>query len=339
MYKAFLIHLATNMWCDLPRSQMPHVDINSYREGLPYTWEKLYPLLGYHNQSGYYDDLFCDDGVWERVTRKFAEKGGNMLVIDVGDAVRFKSHPEISLPHAWSIDKLKSELARCRDLGLQVVPKMNFSTCHDAWLKEYQRQVSTPVYYRVCADLIAETAEIFDAPAIFHIGMDEEAAHMQATHSICIVRQGNLWWHDLNFFCDEVRKAGARPCMWSDKLWDMSDPAEFARNVPKDVIQNNWYYRWVDEPAPQPGDSADLAFFRRGVKAFCQLDEMGYDQLPCGSNWAYDGNIRLIVDFCKKNLKRKPLGYMTAPWLFTMPDAESVLDDAIDQFCREIPYM
>ena len=84
MYKAFLIHLATNMWCDRPRSQMPHIDVNAYREMLPYTWETLYKLLGYHNCSGYYDDLFCDDAVWERVTRTFAEKGGNMLVIDVG---------------------------------------------------------------------------------------------------------------------------------------------------------------------------------------------------------------------------------------------------------------
>ncbi|MBE6357315.1 MAG: Tat pathway signal protein [Lentisphaerae bacterium] len=339
MYKAFLIHLSVNMWSDRPGSALPPLDINAFREGLPYTWEKLYELRGYHNQAGYYKELFLDDGVWERVTRKFAERGGNMLVIDVGDAVKYKSHPEIPVANAWSIERLKDELARCRDLGLEVVPKLNFSTCHDAWLGEYHRQVSSPVYYRVCSDLIAEVAEIFDSPAIFHIGMDEEAAYMQATHSISVVRQGDLWWHDLNFLCEEVRKTGARPCMWSDKLWDLDDPGEFVRNVPKDVIQNNWYYRWIDDPVPKPGDSANLAFFRRGVKAFLQLDEMGYDILPCGSNWAYDGNIRLIVDFCKKNLKRPPLGYMTAPWLFTMPEAECVLDDAIEQFCSEIPRM
>ena len=28
-------------------------------------------------------------------------------------------------------------------MGLEVIPKMNFSTCHDSWLKNYQRMVST----------------------------------------------------------------------------------------------------------------------------------------------------------------------------------------------------
>jgi len=38
-------------------------------------------------------------------------------------------------------------------MGLEPIPKRNFSTAHDTWIKEYGRQVSTSVYYLVCADL------------------------------------------------------------------------------------------------------------------------------------------------------------------------------------------
>ena len=63
-----------------------------------------------------------------------------------------------------------------RALGIEPLPKLNFSTCHDAWLGPYSRMVSTPAYYDVCRDLIDEVAELFGGPRFFHLGMDEETA-------------------------------------------------------------------------------------------------------------------------------------------------------------------
>ena len=41
---------------------------------------------------------------------------------------------------------MRKELDRMRALGLEPLPKLNFSTCHDAWLKDYHRMISTPQY-------------------------------------------------------------------------------------------------------------------------------------------------------------------------------------------------
>lgn len=95
-----------------------------------------------------------------------------------------------------------------RSLGLTPIPKLNFSTGHDAWLKEYSRMVSTPVYYQVCEDLIKEVAEAFDYPEYFHLGLDEEDAKNQRRLSYCCIRQGDLWWHDAYFFFDICEKRG-----------------------------------------------------------------------------------------------------------------------------------
>jgi len=97
----------------------------------------------------------------------------NALVLDLGDGVRWDSHPEIAVENAWTPAKLREELDRARELGIEPLPKLNFSTAHDAWLGPYSRMVSTPQYYEVCRDLIDEASELFGRPRLFHLGMDE----------------------------------------------------------------------------------------------------------------------------------------------------------------------
>ena len=48
------------------------------------------------------------------------------------------------------------------------------------------------------------------------------------------------------------------------------------------------------------------------IKGFLDLNELGYDQLPTGSNFMYPGNFPQMVDFCQKNIKNV-VGYMTFP--------------------------
>ena len=72
------------------------------------------------------------------------------------------------------MEKLRNEIARLREMGLEPIPKMNFSTAHDIWLGEYSRMVSTKTYYRVCEDLIRDVAELFDHPRLMHIGFRSE---------------------------------------------------------------------------------------------------------------------------------------------------------------------
>ena len=113
--------------------------------------------------------LRFDETLWNDIIRKMSQVGMNMLVLDLGDGVRYRSHPEIAVENAWSVEKLKDELIKLRDLGLEPIPKMNFSTWHDAWLGKYQKMVSSDTYYTVCSDLIAEVCEIFDKPRLFQL--------------------------------------------------------------------------------------------------------------------------------------------------------------------------
>ena len=98
------------------------------------------------------DPLACDDAEWRTVTDRMAERGYNMILIDLNEGVEYESRPEIAVKGAWSVEKLRSELSRLRKLGLEPIPKLNFSAMHDEWLGDYGRMLCTDEYYRACAD-------------------------------------------------------------------------------------------------------------------------------------------------------------------------------------------
>ncbi len=285
-----LLHMGTNMWSDVP-----------VRHWGPFKGDELKLVC----QA---DHLRFDESVWRVVTGRMAAAGMNQVVIDLGEALQYESHPELAVKGSWAVERFRKELARLRGLGLEPIPKLNFSTAHDAWLKAYGRQVSTPLYYTVCADLIREMCAIFDTPRLFHLGYDEETAVHQSQYGYVVMRQGELWWHDFLFFVKETEKRGARPWIWSDYYWN--HPAEFLNRMPKSVLQSNWYYDASFDPAK-----------RKEVQAYLDLDKAGFEQAPTGSNWGTDANFRGTVEFCKSNLAPERLkGYLMAPWFFTLPE-------------------
>lgn len=117
IYWACLVHLSFNMWCDRETADWP----------------------GYGIYKPY---LRFDGTLWNDLVEEIARAGVNMVVLDLGDGVQYRSRPEIAVTGAWSREKLRQEIARLRDRGIEPIPKMNFSTAHDAWLREYSRCVS-----------------------------------------------------------------------------------------------------------------------------------------------------------------------------------------------------
>ncbi len=222
---------------------------------------------------------------------------------------------------AWSVERLKQELGKMRALGLEPIPKLNFSTCHDQWLGDYARRVSTPEYYAVCRDLIAEVIEIFDRPRLFHLGMDEEDMKHQRRFEYVVVRQYDLWWRDFLFLVEQVEKGGARPWIWSDYLWE--HPEAFFQRMPKSVLQSNWYY------------GADFSRDITAVKAYLDLEAHGFDQVPTLSNWTTPENIEGTVRFCRENVAPERLhGFLLAPWRPTLEECRPRHMDAIEHFAR-----
>jgi len=229
------------------------------------------------------------------------EAGINMVVIDLGEGVKYKSHPELAVRNSWTITHLKKELEKMRAMGLEPIPKLNFSTAHDNWLGKYSRCVSTDIYYGVCRDLIEEVIQLFGKPRFFHLGMNEETAAHQARFCYVVVRQDELWWHDFYFLVNEVEKRGVRSWVWSDYLWGHQD--DFFKKMPKSVLQSNWYY----------GNKFDKKI--EYVKAYLDLEAHGYDQIPTGSNHSCPENFALTVRYCRKHISSsRLLGFLQTPW-------------------------
>ncbi len=296
---AYLLHLGYNMWSDreCPEWKFTHVSAKPY--------------------------LRVDQPVWDEVLDGLQHAGFNMIVIDLGEGLKYQSHPELSVKGSWTPKKLARELDNMRKRGLEPIPKLNFSTAHDAWMGPYERCVSTPTYYRVCKDLIAETIDLFDKPRFFHLGMDEETAQHQRHYAYAVLRQHDLWWHDLHFYCEQTEKGGAQPWVWSDYVWH--HPEAFYKHMPKSVLQSNWYY------------GKSFAKDVTGAQAYRGLESHGYDQIPTGSNWSCPENFQRTVSFCKKHIPAKHLkGFFMTVWRPTLEECRDRHIDAIRLSAKEI---
>ena len=307
--KAFLLHLGHNMWCDwFP----PDVDLKVVKVAMSSSGSSPFPDTELRNR----DDL------WRKATDYIVAKGMNMIVVDLGEGLVYPSHPELAVKGSWTSEKMRSEIIRLNNLGVEVIPKLNFSTTHNGWLKHYRRMLSTPTYYKVCEDLIADVAEIFNHPRFLHIGYDEETANHQDHSGRClyvIVRKGEFWMHDFLHIVRTVEKNGMRAWAWSDYGWDHP---EFYERCPKSVLMSNWYY---DECYGGFELSTNKTADHKRLKGFYDLDKAGFEQVPCGTNWigwkrqqlkiGADDVIGKLVKLCRRDISTKSLkGFMMAPW-------------------------
>ena len=314
-----LLHLGSNMWDDFENGPDDWAKSEAEERVRP----NPFGPSG-KRRSRYHSYLRCHDDLWQKSVDHAAKKNLNLVFVDLAEGIEYPSHPELKVAGTWSVDKIRKELARMRKLGLEPCPKLNFSAGHDSWLKEYHRMLSTRKYYQVVADLIRDVVEIFDNPRLFHIGYDEEMVIAEFNHFHVTVRQGDLWWHDLFYTVDQVTKLGARPVMWADAMWVGRD--EYLKRMSKDILQTNWYYRsdfsdkklkWNYEFEKKGGWGETV----NGAAAFQVLEDAGFDQMPCMSNYADEGCADAVVKYCKEHIDPSRLkGFYTASWMPTVPD-------------------
>ncbi len=305
--KALLLHLGHNMWCDYLPEDMDNSLLDA---GLP-------------AGKGVPDTVLrSKDELWNRAIDHMVDQKMNMLVIDLGEGLVYPSHPELAIEGSWTPEKMQSEIKRLKALGIEAIPKLNFSTTHNGWLKHYRRMVSTREYYRVCEDVIQDTGEIFGTPRFFHIGYDEETtSHQEGSgyvRFICI-RNRELWKHDFLHIVGAVEKCGMRAWAWSDYGWDHEDFYEWC---PKSVLMSNWYY---DESNGGFELAENHTSDHKRLKGFYELEKAGFEQVPCGTNWTgwarkkanigADDVIGRLVGVCRRDLNPMLLkGFMMAPW-------------------------
>ena len=255
--------------------------------------------------AGHYEEMPVVDRVllYELID-ELSKIGIDLIVLDVLDAMEYKSHPEISLQNAFTHEEMRKLLSYMRERGIEPIPKLNFSACHDTWLKEYSWMKGTAKYYEVVKDLIDEVCLVFDRPSLFHLGMDEEdmPSHKKG---MTIIRCNDLWFHDLYFYMDCVEKNGVRPWIWGDYYW--GHPKEFTQKMPKECLISNWGYMRYDEGHPRVKMQYD---------AYIALAELGYDQMPCSSTWCCSQNVAQEVHFMKKHglINEHFMGILATPW-------------------------
>jgi hypothetical protein len=259
----------------------------------------------------------------------------NTAVVDVGEGIVLPSHPELSVKGSWTPEKMRREIEFMKSHGIEAIPKLNFSTLHDAWLGDVQYEVSTPRYYQVCAEVIKDVAEIFGRPRLFHIGMDEESdLGLQGNYDMMIIRQGALYWNDVNFLADEVEKYGSRAWMFGDDAWFRQE--SFYANFPKRILLSNWFYGRSFRKAEKPWQPPRMNSYR-------EFDEHGFDQVPTATNWypgylykdkgikSNDVNFPLTVAHCRQTVSPQRLkGFMMTTWAKTLPENFDFISHAID---------
>ena len=296
--RAVLLHMGMNMWGEWRAPGEPKI------EGKRYTRDEIY---------------FSED-VWKRTIDHAQKRGFNMVVMDLGEFLAYPSHPELAVKGSWSAERMSSEVKRLKAMGLEPIPKMNFSATHHQWLKQYGRMLSTEPYYRVCADILKDVSEIFERPRFIHLGFDEEKPENQRKRLVVCLRQNEMWWHDLLWFVGHVEKLGSRAWMFSDYGWHHP---EFIKKCPKSILQSNWYY---NEDAVGYDVDKMKDWFKPKLRLFADLDKAGFDQVPCPSNWM-SSKLKAsgrtdnsdcageVVKYCRANIAPDRLkGFMMASW-------------------------
>ena len=310
-----LLHVGTNMWGDWTFDGRKN-------PASPEAERKMFP-----------DQKLTAKGVLPSVTRGYLKaelpvfreyvelmrrEGLNLVMIDVGESLAFPSHPELGVDGSWTPERYREELARVRALGLEPVPKLNFSAGHDQWLKRYHYMTSSSRYYEVVADVIRDTCEVFGWPRYFHLGFDEEIFAAVKGRDCQVMRQGDLWWHDLFYAVNEVERHGARAMIWSDKICGGRE--EFLKRMSKGVLQMPWYYgkdfseknlKW--DASFEKSQKWDIQ--RNLAASILELDRAGFDMMPCTSNWESPEAAEAMLSFCKARVDPSHIrGFMTAPW-------------------------
>jgi len=119
----------------------------------------------------------------------------------------------------------------------------------------------------------------------------------------------------------EVEKNGSRAWIWSDYGWH--HPELFFKNMPKSVLQSNWYY----------GTDFETEKDKPYIKLYRQLEENGYEQIPTSGYYhvGHDKNISGTVQYCEKAINPSRLfGFLQTHWMITLEKNRAMLLKGIE---------
>lgn len=175
-----------------------------------------------------------------------AEAGFNAMLVGVSDGVRYKSHPEFRRRYSVPIKRLETLCRHARSLGLEIIPKLNFSrsaiNCHNDWMRApgeaWHVHFDDEYYWKTAFEVIDEVIAACRPKRFFHVGMDEDhdRSYAQYVEAILRLRAG-------------LKKRSLRTVCWSDSALDYPsgqiyrEKTELAeRKLPRDCVRLLWNY-------------------------------------------------------------------------------------------------
>ncbi|OGS22267.1 MAG: hypothetical protein A2252_06815 [Elusimicrobia bacterium RIFOXYA2_FULL_39_19] len=233
-------------------------EINLCGKNLLKLKEQEIPLSGFLIHISHYDPVWCPLKSKEKpfdldsalkVVDAMSKIGMNMLVIDIADGVRYKSHPELARKYSVPISNLKKLADYARSKNIEVIPKLNFSQSshsqHNHWFRPHHELFDNKEYWKLAFEVIDEIIKACGPVKYFHVGMDEDhsRAYSQYIDAIIQLRNG-------------LKKRGLQTIIWNDSAyWHLAKAVIYAeksvaaeKKIPKDIIHILWDYNRL-----QPG--------------------------------------------------------------------------------------
>lgn len=192
--------------------------------------------------------------------------GFNLLHLHFTDdqncALEFPSHPELSSPHAFSVEEMREFCAEARRYGLEVVPEVECFG-HTGFITQVNKYrhlkedldgvfsgmcVFTPEAQALLKDLLRDTAEIFE-PRLLHAGLDEVSfgTHPVSAKLLKKKTRAELFADHVEWIHEVINGAGVRMAMWGDHLLK-DKTGVLAERTPRDTVIFDWHYQANWEP-------------------------------------------------------------------------------------------
>lgn len=186
------------------------------------------------------------------------KKGGvNTLIMEWEASYPFKNHPLIPNRYAYSREEIKSFIAYCNELGIDVIPlQQSFGHVEYilrnnkyAALREDQKDYSqiNPLAEEkaraLFTDLYKDLISTHTSPYI-HIGGDETyllGHSAQSKKKVAEFGMGRLYGDYIKMLCEVVVSLGKRPVVWADIALNYPDAL---KSLPKQTIFMDWNYGW-----------------------------------------------------------------------------------------------
>jgi hypothetical protein len=272
---------------------------------------------------------------------RLADRGVNMLFLEVDYSYEFQSHPELRMKQFITRAGAQQFGKACREAGIRLIIQFQ-SLGHQSWAKEtfplltvypeldvtpgafpnndslYCREwdPTNPKVNEIVFPLIDEIVDGFGVDGV-HLGMDE--VFLLSSDSAPNTKDKNpaeLFAKVVNEFHDHLAPKKVEMFIWADRLIDgtkyqygewessLNGTAPAVDMIPKDVVLCDWHY----EPMKEYG-SVDF-FLQKGFKV-----------MPC--SWRDVTAVDSLINYSFKTGNPNMVGHLFTTWHRLEPDSIS----------------